>query len=54
MKVHNPATGGVIADVATDGAKAVRAKYDRARAAQLDGGPILRDFLETARARKER
>ena len=34
MKIHNPATGAVLADVAADNAKAVRAKYDRARAAQ--------------------
>ena len=34
MKIQNPATGAVIADVAADGAKSVRAKYDRARAAQ--------------------
>ena len=34
MKIQNPATGGVIATVATDNAKAVHAKYDRARAAQ--------------------
>ena len=34
MKIHNPATGAVIADVATDGSAAVRAKYQRARAAQ--------------------
>ncbi len=34
MKITNPATGAVLADVATDSARAVRAKYDRARAAQ--------------------
>ncbi|HET9046364.1 MAG TPA: aldehyde dehydrogenase family protein, partial [Casimicrobiaceae bacterium] len=34
MKIQNPATGAVIADVTADGAKAVRAKYDHARAAQ--------------------
>jgi acyl-CoA reductase-like NAD-dependent aldehyde dehydrogenase len=34
MKIHNPANGGVIASVTADSAKAVRAKYDRARAAQ--------------------
>jgi acyl-CoA reductase-like NAD-dependent aldehyde dehydrogenase len=34
MKIHNPATGAVIADVAADGSAAVRAKYQRARAAQ--------------------
>ena len=34
MKIVNPATGAVITDVPADGIKAVRAKYDRARAAQ--------------------
>jgi len=34
VKIHNPATGALLADVAADNAKAVRAKYDRARAAQ--------------------
>jgi len=34
MKIHNPATGAVLAEVPADNAKAVRAKYDRARAAQ--------------------
>jgi acyl-CoA reductase-like NAD-dependent aldehyde dehydrogenase len=34
MKIQNPATGAVIASVTADSAKAVRAKYDRARAAQ--------------------
>ncbi|MFO1324097.1 MAG: aldehyde dehydrogenase family protein [Burkholderiales bacterium] len=34
MKIVNPATGGVLIDVVADNAKAVRAKYERARAAQ--------------------
>jgi len=34
MKIMNPATGGVIAEVAADSPKTVRAKYELARAAQ--------------------
>ena len=34
MKILNPATGAVLIDVVADNAKAVREKYDRARAAQ--------------------
>ncbi len=34
MKITNPATGAVIADVAADNAAAVRRKYDVARAGQ--------------------
>jgi acyl-CoA reductase-like NAD-dependent aldehyde dehydrogenase len=34
MKILNPATGAVIADIPEDGAFAVRRKYERARAAQ--------------------
>ena len=34
MKIMNPATGSVIAEVAADSLKTVRAKYDLARAAQ--------------------
>ena len=34
MKISNPATGAVLADVAADNAAAVRRKYERARAAQ--------------------
>jgi acyl-CoA reductase-like NAD-dependent aldehyde dehydrogenase len=34
MKILNPATGAMLADVPADNAKAVRAKYERARAAQ--------------------
>jgi len=34
MKIMNPATGGVIAEVAADSLKTVRAKYELARAAQ--------------------
>ena len=34
MKILNPATGGVIAEVAADSLKTVRAKYELARAAQ--------------------
>jgi acyl-CoA reductase-like NAD-dependent aldehyde dehydrogenase len=34
MKIHNPATGAVIADVAADAGASVRRKYERARSAQ--------------------
>jgi len=34
MKIINPATGEVLIDVVADTAKSIRAKYDRARAAQ--------------------
>src|SRR6187200_2149003 len=34
MKITNPATGAVLADVVADTAKTVRAKYERARRAQ--------------------
>ena len=34
MKIVNPATGAMIADIPEDGAFAVRKKYERARAAQ--------------------
>ena len=34
MKILNPATNAVIAEVQEDGPAAVRKKYDRARAAQ--------------------
>ena len=36
MKIHNPATGEVLADVEADTNAAVRKKYKRARAAQPD------------------
>ena len=35
MKITNPATGAVIADVAADNAAAVRRKYEVARAGQI-------------------
>ena len=34
MKITNPATGESLADIADDGTRDVRAKYQRARAAQ--------------------
>ena len=34
MKIINPATGAVIADIAADNAAAVRRKYEAARAGQ--------------------
>ena len=34
MKILNPATGAMLANLAADSAKTVRAKYERARAAQ--------------------
>jgi acyl-CoA reductase-like NAD-dependent aldehyde dehydrogenase len=37
MKITNPATGAVLADVAADNAKSVRAKYERARNAPPKG-----------------
>ena len=42
MKITNPATGAVIADVAADGATAVRRKYAAARAGQVRHGPGCR------------
>ena len=58
MKVQNPATGAPLAEVVTDNAKAVRGKYDRARAAQprwaarplrkrLDAIAAFRGLVET-------
>ena len=40
MKITNPATGAVIADVAADNAAAVRRKYEAARAG---AGPLGAD-----------
>ena len=48
MKITNPATGAVIADVAADNAGAVRRKYDVARAGQTRWASVpIRKRLET-------
>ena len=54
MKVTNPATGEVIADVATDGAAAVRRKYEAARAAQPKWAqvPVARRLAAIGRFRE--
>jgi acyl-CoA reductase-like NAD-dependent aldehyde dehydrogenase len=47
LKVTNPADGSLVATLAADDAKAVRAKYERARAAQPRWAPVpLRRKLE--------
>ena len=38
MKITNPATGSVLIEVFADNVKAVREKYERARAAQPSRG----------------
>jgi acyl-CoA reductase-like NAD-dependent aldehyde dehydrogenase len=55
MKIFNPATGGLLRDLPSDGVKAVRAKYERARAAQPRWArwPI-RKRLEAIRRFRER
>jgi len=55
MKITNPATGAVIADVAADNAGAVRRKYDAARAGQARwAGVPIRKRLETIAKFRER
>jgi len=53
MKITNPATGAVIADLATDGAAAVRRKYRSARAGQAAwaGVPLKKRLATIARFR---
>jgi acyl-CoA reductase-like NAD-dependent aldehyde dehydrogenase len=54
MKIMNPATGGVIAEVAADNLKTVRAKYELARAAQPKWAsvPIKKRLAVLARFRE--
>jgi acyl-CoA reductase-like NAD-dependent aldehyde dehydrogenase len=48
MKIVNPATGAVIADIAADNAAAVRRKYEAARAGQLRWAKVpIRQRLDT-------
>jgi acyl-CoA reductase-like NAD-dependent aldehyde dehydrogenase len=54
MKITNPATGGVIAEVAADNLKTVRAKYELARAAQPKWAavPVKKRLAALARFRE--
>ena len=55
MKIMNPATGGLLSEIASDGGKAVRAKYERARAAQRAWAVLsVRRRLDTIRKFRER
>jgi acyl-CoA reductase-like NAD-dependent aldehyde dehydrogenase len=55
MKIVNPATGAVLRELRADAAKDVRAKYDRARAAQPRwGAASIRGRLEAIRRFRER
>jgi len=55
MKIHNPATGSVIADVPPDGNADVRRKYHRARAAQpVWAGLPVKKRLSAIQAFRER
>ena len=55
MKITNPATGSVIADVAADNAAAVRRKYEAARAGQQRWGNVpIRKRLEAIAGFRER
>ena len=55
MKILNPATGAVLADVPEDGAFAVRKKYERARAAQPAWAATpIRKRVDAIRAFRER
>jgi len=55
MKITNPATGSVIAEVATDNAAAVRRKYEAARAGQRRWADVpLRKRLEAIAGFRER
>jgi len=54
VKIINPATGALVRDVPADGQKAVRAKYDRARAAQPRwAAQSIRKRIDTIRKFKE-
>ena len=55
MKITNPATGSVIAEVAADNAAAVRRKYDAARAGQRRWAEVpIRKRLDTIAGFRER
>ena len=55
MKITNPATHELIAEIDEDGSTAVRGKYERARAAQPDWAAVpLKRRLETIQAFRER
>ena len=55
MKITNPATGSVIADVAADNAATVRRKYEAARAGQQRWGNVpIRKRLEAIAGFRER
>ena len=55
MKISNPATGAVLADVAADNAAAVRRKYEVARAGQARWAQVpLRKRLESVAKFRER
>ena len=55
MKISNPATGEPIAEIDEDRSTAVRRKYERARAAQVDWAATpLKKRLETIRVFRER
>ena len=55
MKITNPATGAVIADVAADNAAAVRRKYEAARAGQARWAKVpIRKRLEAIAKFRER
>ena len=55
MKITNPATGAVIADVAADNAGAVRRKYDAARAGQARWATVpIRKRLDAIAKFRER
>ena len=54
MKITNPATGALLRDVPADNLKAVRAKYDRARAVQPRwAAQSIRKRIETIRKFKD-
>ncbi len=54
MRILNPATGAVLAEVAVDGHAAVRHKYERARAAQPRWAALpMKRRLDTIRAFRE-
>ncbi|MEO8509299.1 MAG: aldehyde dehydrogenase family protein [Betaproteobacteria bacterium] len=55
MKLHNPATGEILADIEADSNAAVRKKYRRARAAQPEwAARTLKNRLATIAAFRER
>ena len=55
MKILNPATSAIVAEVAEDGAASVRAKYLRARAAQPAWAAVpVKQRLEAIRRFRDR